>query len=210
MTATPWGCDGFGDGVGDLRGEALLHLQAAGEDIDEARDLGEADDLAVGDVGDVRLAEEGQQVVLAEGEEFDVLDDDHLVVVDVEEGGVEDGVDVHGVAAGEEGHGFFHALGGVEEAVAGGVFADAEEQFAVEILRAEGGGGERVRRRSVAHGVRPFSTDSVYSKELLEVSSMRTRRSSASGNALKMRKTSMVKFSVVETWSRKAARVLRF
>ena len=44
------------------------------------------------------------------------------------------------IAAGEERHGFFHALGSAHEAVAGGVFADADEQFAVEILR--GGGGE--------------------------------------------------------------------
>ncbi len=77
------------------RGEALLHLQAAGEDIDEAGDFAEADDLAVGHVGDVRLAEEGKQVMLAHGEELDVLDDDHLVVVDVEESFVEDVGDVH-------------------------------------------------------------------------------------------------------------------
>ena len=66
MTPTPWGSMVSCDGVGDLAGEALLHLQAASEDIDEARDLAESDDLAVGDVGDVHLAEEGQQVVLAE------------------------------------------------------------------------------------------------------------------------------------------------
>ena len=54
------------DGLRDLDGEALLDLEAARVDVDEARDLGEADDLAVRQVGDVGLAEEGQQVVLAE------------------------------------------------------------------------------------------------------------------------------------------------
>ncbi len=141
------GVDGVGDGVGDLAGEALLHLQAAGEDVDEAGNFAEADDLAVGDVGDVGLAEEGQQMVLAQGEELDVLDDDHLVVVDVEEGVVEDFFDGLVVAAREEGHGFFHALGGVEEAVAGGVFADAAEELAVEV---GGGGGFRVGSVSVS------------------------------------------------------------
>ena len=32
--------NGVGDGVGDLTGEALLHLEAAGEDVDDAGDLG--------------------------------------------------------------------------------------------------------------------------------------------------------------------------
>jgi hypothetical protein len=50
--------------------------------FDEARYFAQADDFAVGNVGDVHLAEEGQQVVLAEAEHFDVLDDDHLVVAE--------------------------------------------------------------------------------------------------------------------------------
>src|SRR5271169_3910532 len=46
-------CDGFLDRVGNLAGEALLHLQAAREDLDEARDFAESDHLAVGNVSDV-------------------------------------------------------------------------------------------------------------------------------------------------------------
>ena len=38
--------------VRDLLGEALLDLEAAGVHVDDARDLGQADDAAVGDVGD--------------------------------------------------------------------------------------------------------------------------------------------------------------
>jgi len=36
------------DGLRDLHGEALLDLEAGARDVHEARDLGEADDLAVG------------------------------------------------------------------------------------------------------------------------------------------------------------------
>ena len=88
--------DGFGNGIGDLTRQTLLHLKPAGEYIDEAWNFAEADDLAVRDVGYMRFAEEWQQVVLAHGIELDVLDDDHLVVVDVEEGFVEYGVDIDG------------------------------------------------------------------------------------------------------------------
>ena len=52
------------DGMGDLFGEALLDLEAAGEAIDDAGDLAEADDVAVGDVADVATSVEGQEMVL--------------------------------------------------------------------------------------------------------------------------------------------------
>jgi hypothetical protein len=65
-------------GVGHLAGQALLHLQAAGEDIDHAGDLAQAHHLAVGQVADVGVAEEGQHVVLAQRVELDVADDHHL------------------------------------------------------------------------------------------------------------------------------------
>ena len=43
----------------------LLDLKAPGVVIDDARNLGESDDSAVGNVGHVALADERQQVVLA-------------------------------------------------------------------------------------------------------------------------------------------------
>ena len=49
------------DAVADLDREPLLHLQAARERVHDARDLGQPDDVAVRDIGDVRLAEERQQ-----------------------------------------------------------------------------------------------------------------------------------------------------
>ena len=54
--------------VGDLGGQALLHLRAARVDLDEPRELGQPGDPAVlaGDVADVRHPVERQEVVLAE------------------------------------------------------------------------------------------------------------------------------------------------
>ena len=69
--------------VGDLRRHALLHLQIARVHVDDARELREPDDARSRDVPDVRDAGERQQVMLAEGVERDVADDDELVVLAV-------------------------------------------------------------------------------------------------------------------------------
>src|SRR5579862_4997104 len=203
------------DGVGDLTREALLHLEAASEDLDKTRDFAESDDLAVGDVGDVHLAEEGQHVVLAERVHLDVLDDDHLVIVDVEEGVVEDGVGIFVVSLGEEGQGFLDALGGALEAVTGGVGVEAADDLAVDLLGGEvfkAGGADDLFLESragvavvVLHSGCALPCGALeswtgYSKELFEVSSTRTEMISAWWNAAVSRRcTSILKFSVVGT-----------
>jgi hypothetical protein len=68
------------DRIGDLVGHALLNLEPAGEDVHDARDLGQTQDLPVGDVGDVGPAEEREQVVLAHRVELDVANHDHALV----------------------------------------------------------------------------------------------------------------------------------
>src|SRR5208282_6795682 len=70
--------------LGDLRGQALLNLQAAGKGFDEARDFAQADYFSVGDIGDVHLAEKGQKMMLAQAEHFNVFHDHHFVIVDCE------------------------------------------------------------------------------------------------------------------------------
>ena len=70
----------------DLKRHALLHLQTVGKDVHHAGYLRESGDIAVRDVGYVGLAIERQHVVFAEGEEVDVLDDDHLGIVLLKEG----------------------------------------------------------------------------------------------------------------------------
>jgi len=119
--------DYFLDGFGDLSGEALLNLQTAGENFDEARNFAEADYFAVGNVGDVHFAEEGQHVVLAEAEHFDVLDDDHFVVGDGEERAFEQSFGVFGIAAGKKLHGLANPFRSLLKAFAVRVFAEADE-----------------------------------------------------------------------------------
>ncbi len=88
-TPTPCGSIDFLNGLGNLRGETFLNLQAARENLDQPRNFAQADDFAIGDVGDVNLAEERQHVVLAEAEHLDVFDDDHFVISDGEESAFE-------------------------------------------------------------------------------------------------------------------------
>src|SRR5260370_30459586 len=57
--------------VGDLDPDALLDGEAASKDAHEPRQLGDADDLLVRDVADVRMPVERERVVLAQREEFD-------------------------------------------------------------------------------------------------------------------------------------------
>ena len=78
------------DTVLDLRRQALLYLQATSEDIDDAGELREPRDVAVGDIPDVDLTEEGQHVMLTERVEVDILDDNHLAILLAEHRRAED------------------------------------------------------------------------------------------------------------------------
>ena len=68
------------EGVGDLRREPLLHLQAARERVDEAGELRDADHAIARQVADVHLPADRRHVVLAERLEADVAQDHDLVV----------------------------------------------------------------------------------------------------------------------------------
>src|SRR6478735_11051145 len=70
----------FADPPRDLRREALLDLQAARVQVDDAAELRQPDDALAGQIADVRDAVERQEVVLAERVEADVAGDDELVV----------------------------------------------------------------------------------------------------------------------------------
>lgn len=115
------------DGDSDLPRQPLLQLQTARKHLCDAGKLGEAEDAPVGDVANVHFARERDEVVLAHGEDLDVLDDDELVVVFGEDGVVDDRLQVFLVAFGEVEHGFCVARWRVEEALAVGVFTDAFE-----------------------------------------------------------------------------------
>ena len=94
-----------------LLGEPLLYLQAVAVDVDHACHFGESGDVAVGDVGHMSLAVEGNHVVLAHREEVDVFDNDHLVVFLFEECVGEHLVRVLRVAACKNLHGLCSAHG---------------------------------------------------------------------------------------------------
>lgn len=88
----------------------------------------------------MHLAGERHEVVLAHGEDLDVLDDHELVVVLGENGVVDDRLQVLLVTLGEVEHCLCVARRRVEEALTVGVLADAFKDCAD---TAEGGGEER-------------------------------------------------------------------
>jgi hypothetical protein len=120
---------GFHQRIGDLGGETFLDLRPSGVSLDKSCELTEADDFAVGEVGDVRLAGEGEQMMLAEGMELDVAEEDDFVVALVE-----DGLEVKVGVLLEAGHQFAvrsgDAVGSFEESFAIGIFADGKKDFA--------------------------------------------------------------------------------
>ena len=139
----------------DLTGQALLHLKAPREHVDQARDLGEADHPARGEVGHVGAAVEGKQVMFAQGEELDAPHEDHVFTVFFEDRAA------HGLLraplhpGGEEGEGPSNPLGGAFEPVASGVLAERIEDCRSGLGHAFGGrrGGEGEGPGRAAHGV---------------------------------------------------------
>src|SRR5580700_86640 len=98
--------DDFLDGLGNLRGKALLDLETTRKKLDQARNFAQADYSAFWDIGDVHFAEKRQHVMLAEAEHLNVFDDDHFVVADREKGTFKQGFGVFLVALSEKLHGF--------------------------------------------------------------------------------------------------------
>ena len=68
------------NGVGNLRRHLFLNLQAAGIDVDNARQLADADHAAVWNVGHPNLADDRRHVMLAMALETNATQYDHLVI----------------------------------------------------------------------------------------------------------------------------------
>src|SRR5665213_3126617 len=66
--------------VGDLLGQALLYLEIAGKQLDDASEFGESQYAITGHVADMRDPVEWQEMVLAQRPERDVPDQNQLVV----------------------------------------------------------------------------------------------------------------------------------
>ena len=98
------------DAVPDLNGKTLLDLKPAGISLHHSGYLAQPGNLPVGYIGHVCLADEWQHMVLAGRIEFNVLDEDHLLVLLVENGGLDDLNSVLGIALRHELHSLRHPL----------------------------------------------------------------------------------------------------
>ena len=96
--------DDVTDGIGDLHRQVFLDLQASCIHVDDTGDFRQPDHLAARQIGDVRATDEWQHVMLAQRVQFDVLDDDHVVVLRAEYGVIHYRVKVLIVAAAQECH----------------------------------------------------------------------------------------------------------
>ncbi len=149
------GIQPVGHGLGDLAGQGLLVLQAAGEDLHHPRQLGDAHHPLGRHIGDVGLAEERSHVVLAVALHLDVAQHDDIVVAAVLEGPLQQGVGILGIAREPFLERLDHPARGLDQALAGGVVAGPGDQGAhgVQGLLARGAGlgrrlvvGEAVHR----------------------------------------------------------------
>jgi len=69
-----------------LGSKPLLNLQSTGISIHHACKFAESGDLAIWDIGDMRLTEKWQQMVFAQAVQFDIFYQNHLPVIFVESG----------------------------------------------------------------------------------------------------------------------------
>ena len=119
------------DGVADLRGEPFLDLQALGENVHDARELGDADHAPGRQVADMRLADDRHDMMLAMAFQADVAHHDHLVIVGgFLEGALQHGDRVFAVACEELAIGPEHPVRRADKALAGGVVACPAQQGA--------------------------------------------------------------------------------
>ena len=113
----------------DLGRHALLDLKPARVDFDQPRKFGQTDDVMAGQIGDMCLAHEGQQVMFAQGIEVNVPADDYLLVILFDEQrAVDHRLGVLRVAAGEELVGLDHPGWCALQTFPFGILADMPDQ----------------------------------------------------------------------------------
>src|SRR6266851_8243148 len=116
--------------------ETLLYLQPPRKYIHQARNLTEPDDFPSWNIGDVDLAEKGQQMMFAQTEHLNVLDDYHLVISYIEHRAQQGFLRVLSVAFGQILQRTFHAFGSATQAIPLWIFAQMDQHFPCEILQA--------------------------------------------------------------------------
>ena len=117
------------DGLGDLFREAFLDLEPPREAVHDARDLRDAEHLALRDVPHRAAAVERQHVVFAQRVDLDVPQHDHVVRARVEDGVAQDAARRLAVAAREKRKRLGDALRRLQEAVAPRILAQFDQQL---------------------------------------------------------------------------------
>src|SRR5512145_1781256 len=84
------GLQHFHQRMRDFGSHTFLHLQASRKDINDAGDLAQSHDAAVGHVGHVTFAVKRQEVMFTHAVKIDILDDHHLIDVFLEQSVVQD------------------------------------------------------------------------------------------------------------------------
>src|SRR5947209_5204123 len=123
------------DGIGDLLSQPLLHLQAASKRVHQPRNFTQADDFAFRKIRNMHFAEEWQHVMFTQAEHLDVLDDDHLVVIDFEQSAAQELGWVFTISSRQELNGFGHALWRSLQTVALRILAEVLENLKICFLQ---------------------------------------------------------------------------
>lgn len=122
------GIESLHNGIGYLSRQAFLHLQTACIDLHGAGQFGEAGDMRAGEIGDVYLPEERQEVVLTKGIEGDVAHQyEPLAVGGIEYGAAQNVVGILSIACGDFGQCLGHTGGGLHQTFTLGVLSDMTE-----------------------------------------------------------------------------------
>ena len=102
---------------------ALLYLKSAGVEVDKPCQFAQSDSLAVGDISYRDVAEEGEDVMLAQGVKLDVFNYDHIRAFVREDGSVDNCIGVLSIPPGDIRHGFGGTHRGLDQALALKIFA---------------------------------------------------------------------------------------
>src|SRR5690606_33589355 len=125
----------FPDAVGDFGSETFLHLQAAGETVEHAGELGNADHAVGRQIGDRSLADDRRHMMFAVALKRDIPEQDDLVVAaDFLEHAAEMDRGILPVAETVFLPRPRHALGRIEQALARRIIASPTDQSADRLL----------------------------------------------------------------------------
>ncbi|KAJ3524771.1 hypothetical protein NM208_g11924 [Fusarium decemcellulare] len=92
----------FKDGISHFLGRAFLDMKSTGKHLGDARQLGDVNDGVVRDVANVHFAREWHKVMLTDLVDVDIFKNDHLIVLFLEDGAVDNVHEILLVALCEE------------------------------------------------------------------------------------------------------------